>query len=56
MGKHRENFCFILLPGFAPDTKPVLVLKNHLESLGYSVVTSNFWGDEGIPNFCNLTT
>ncbi len=51
----KSKPCFILLPGFAPDNFPVLPLKNHLESLGYPVVASNFWGRETRPDFFKLT-
>jgi esterase/lipase len=51
----RENLCFILLPGFAPDTVPVQALRGRLEALGYAVMASNFWGEERTPDFPRLT-
>ncbi len=51
----RPQTCFVLLPGFAPDSVPVLELKRALEKRGYAVVASNFFGDIAVDNFSDLT-
>lgn len=41
---NKEEFCFILLPGFSPDDVPVLKIKSDIEKLGYAAIAANFWG------------
>lgn len=53
MNKNKE-ICFVLLPGFSPDNFPVLGLKRVLESLGYSVVATSFYGESKIEDFSLL--
>jgi len=51
----RSQICFVLLPGFAPDYRPVLILQKALERHGYKVIPSNFFGETPIKNFSQLT-
>src|SRR5690349_14503400 len=47
--------CFILVPGLAPDTQPMLPLEKYLEDLGYEVLVANFWGEDDRTDFTRLT-
>lgn len=49
-----EKTCFIILPGFAPDSIPVLPIQKYLESQGYAAHATNFWGD-GQMDFAAMT-
>ncbi len=55
MAMPNSQICFVLLPGLAPDSFPVLKLKRALESRGYAAIASNFFGDMPVDNFSNLT-
>lgn len=46
---------FILLPGFSPDADSMIPLKKHLEESGYTATISNFWGDQNVSDFSELT-
>jgi len=50
-----QKHCFILLPGFAPSPEPILPLKELLEKTGHEVIVTNFWGDEPINDFSEIT-
>ena len=45
----------MLLPGFAPDSVPVLKLKEALEQKGYPAIATNFFGDAVFKDFSELT-
>ena len=53
--KNKKDICFVLLPGFSPDSFPVAGIKKSLNSLGYDAVVSNFYGQKEINNFSLLT-
>jgi len=55
MHKGNSKICFILLPGLAPDTVPVIGIKAALEEQGFSVVADNFFGDIEVNDFSKLT-
>ncbi len=52
---NKQEYCFILLPGFAPDDFPVFGLRDILEEKGYKVITSPFFGDFKITDFSKLS-
>jgi esterase/lipase len=52
----KQKTCFIILGGFARDTRPILPLKNHFNSRGYlAVIASNFWGEGQVSDFSEIT-
>lgn len=55
INEFKKDICFIVLPGFAPDSIPVEGIKKQLEDHGYAAITANFWGDSEITNFSALT-
>lgn len=55
MFSSREKFCFILLPGFAPDYVPILALKRLFERRGYVAIGSSFFGDVAVEDFQKIT-
>ncbi len=50
-----KNFCFVILPGFAPDNVPVLPIAHSLQEKGYHATPLNFWGDFEVKDFSKLT-
>ncbi len=46
--------CFVILPGFAPDSIPVLPIQQYLENCGFTAHATHFWGD-GHMDFASLT-
>lgn len=52
----NKNICFLILPGFSPDFKPILKLKQAFEEKGYSTVATNFFGSLKINDFADLTS
>ncbi len=55
MSTPHDKICFLLLPGFSPDYKPVLTLKRALEKRGYAAIANNFFGDLVVDDFKKLT-
>ena len=55
MNLSRMKICFVLLPGFSPDSKPVLALKRAIEKQGYTALVSGFFGNVSIVDFQKLT-
>ncbi len=55
MINNKQEICFILLPGFAPDDFPVFGIRNILEEKGYKVITSPFFGNLKPKDFSKLS-
>ncbi len=55
MNLPREKTCFILLPGFSPDSVPILPFKRLFERHGFATIGSNFFGDLAVNDFKKIT-
>jgi esterase/lipase len=53
--ENKNEVCFILLPGFAPDFFPVQGIMQLLIDSGFTARASNFWGDGEVKDFSKLT-
>jgi esterase/lipase len=51
----KNDLCFIILPGFAPDDFPAQAIKKSLHKQGYKAIAANFWGTFKVDNFSDLT-